>query len=382
MGPIRGQTRPAPVAVGLVPQKIDVGLNASIHNRFDIEVVDSRTGAVRQRAQAENVICSKFWETSPFVTSSSDRISYIWIGSGSGTPMATDTALFTKLGAYSATQASPVVDKTNQIISVKLSIKLDETALVGSTITAFGCGSSGYIFTHAMLKDMNGNQISITKTATDIIQVYATIFLHWGDLRGWEISEPNSNYYFLLSFMRLNTWSSYALGNSYNKLYMEPYDYYSTNCTTGTWSYNASTKTVTFTAARVASSACNLSGGATQLVLYNLYNYTGGFATKLPASWYAGSDIAGEAIGTGDGSTTAFATDFIHATNATIYVNGVAASGVTVTDASSVTNNIVFATAPASGAVITADYHTPVIAKDINHVFDFTFSIQLGEYTA
>ena len=44
--------------------------------------------------------------------------------------------------------------------------------------------------------------------------------------------------------------------------------------------------------------------------------------------------------------------------------------------------NIHFTTAPASGAVITADYHTPTIAKDTNHVFDLTVTIQLGEYTS
>ena len=43
--------------------------------------------------------------------------------------------------------------------------------------------------------------------------------------------------------------------------------------------------------------------------------------------------------------------------------------------------NIHFATAPASGAVITADYTTKTIAKDANHVFDLTVTIQLGEYT-
>ena len=45
------------------------------------------------------------------------------------------------------------------------------------------------------------------------------------------------------------------------------------------------------------------------------------------------------------------------------------------------TTNIHFATPPAAGAVITADYHTPCIAKDENHVFDCSVTIQIGEYT-
>ena len=45
-------------------------------------------------------------------------------------------------------------------------------------------------------------------------------------------------------------------------------------------------------------------------------------------------------------------------------------------------NNIHFVTAPASGAVITADYHTDTIAKDASHVFDFSLTIHLGEHTS
>ena len=41
----------------------NVNLNASIHNRFDVEVVDAKTGKVKQRAQAENVICDFLWTT-------------------------------------------------------------------------------------------------------------------------------------------------------------------------------------------------------------------------------------------------------------------------------------------------------------------------------
>jgi hypothetical protein len=42
---------------------------------------------------------------------------------------------------------------------------------------------------------------------------------------------------------------------------------------------------------------------------------------------------------------------------------------------------VVFNTPPAAGAVITADYKTPFVPKDENHVYDFSLTIQLGEYT-
>lgn len=52
-----------------------------------------------------------------------------------------------------------------------------------------------------------------------------------------------------------------------------------------------------------------------------------------------------------------------------------------LTTAGATGKNIHFSTAPASGAVITADYTAEAVAKDANHVFDLTVTIQLGEYT-
>ena len=43
--------------------------------------------------------------------------------------------------------------------------------------------------------------------------------------------------------------------------------------------------------------------------------------------------------------------------------------------------NIHFSTPPAAGAVITADYITDLIAKDTNHVLDFSVIFTFGEYT-
>ena len=50
-------------------------------------------------------------------------------------------------------------------------------------------------------------------------------------------------------------------------------------------------------------------------------------------------------------------------------------------DLTSDTDNIHFDTPPDVGAVITVDYVTPWVAKDTNHVFDFTLELQFGEYT-
>ena len=40
--------------------KLEVG--SKIHNRFEIEVRDARTGEIKQRGQAENIILNRMYE--------------------------------------------------------------------------------------------------------------------------------------------------------------------------------------------------------------------------------------------------------------------------------------------------------------------------------
>jgi hypothetical protein len=263
------------------------------------------------------------------------------------------------------------------------------------------------------------------------------------------------------------------------------------------WTFSAITKQFTLPTTRINVGDGNLKDGMYYLPLSsNAAYYIKGADIVLVASpngWFSGSDIVGEPVGTGDGSAVDFKTKFGYVTNATVYVDGVAAdcaidtnkpsdakhsfagrlraidgagmptcsvmSGLSdynsayfenpyfetigidaavfkygylyasqdladwkqvasVSDRSNPremtvaeqykhyrywkftgygssytdgalraiysteerTTNIHFATPPAPGAVITADYHTPCIAKDENHVFDFSVTIQLGEF--
>lgn len=62
-------------------------------------------------------------------------------------------------------------------------------------------------------------------------------------------------------------------------------------------------------------------------------------------------------------------------------VNGYTWRCYAFTSNSILANNINFASPPTTGAVITIDYDTESIAKDTNHVFDFSLEITLGEKT-
>lgn len=388
MGPIRGQTRTLPATE--TTQQLKAVLDADIHNRFDIEVVDTKTGMIRQRAQAQNVVCAGFYK-GILATSTADIASVIAFGNGSGTPTAADTALFAQLG-YKSRSSLTITQINDTTWSVQTKITIAETENVGDTITEVGLATEKAVrlMTHAMLKDQNGNTISIAKTATDIINIYATVFLHLGSMKGIEIIGDTINdvdYKKSMVSTLCGMWvwelAQYYTYNSNLVTYIGTTGT-SVDCSAFVLSKSTDYKSATITIPRLAADTANFPGGVRVICIRALRygnNAKYGFQFPLPASWYPGSNIVSEAIGTGDGSTTVFATDFIHATNATIYVNGVAASGVTVADADNVTNNIAFSAAPASGAVITADYHTSVIAKDVNHVFDLTATLNFGEYT-
>lgn len=203
--PIRGRTRK-------ITQNVNVPVEAKIHNRFDIEVIDSRTGEIRQRAQAENVICNQLWAKLFSGYSNSQYFTYIHYGTGTGTPASTDTSLFTYLGNAAAGMEEMETDPANCVYSCTKKIQLNELTAVGAALTEVGIGhgtDASTLCTHAMLKDMNGNQISIVKTSTDIINIYATIYVHW-------VTALNNGSVRLLYDAPLLAWTA---GNSSNYAY-------------------------------------------------------------------------------------------------------------------------------------------------------------------
>lgn len=513
---------------------VKADLRASIHNRFDIEVVDAKTGEIKNKAVAYNVICNRLWTT---VLSTSPRyFQCIHYGSGTGTPSATDTSLFTFEGYANidTTKDQFKYDAGGKWSSVTRRAQLAPEVAVGKTITEVGIASdpsASYLCTHAMLEDMNGNPISITKTDTDIINLYATVFVHYGIESGGNCKvevmpyrdASYTSYYPNVLLDHLFGIQSTTFGSG-SHLWSAggaqgPFDYWYYGGANpnyfsekkkmyfeigGSVTYNTSQKTMTLTENRVGVSDGNV-GGFRHLILMGPAGHNDRSNVYFPYLnvSFAGfgvpfSRVTGEAIGTGDGSTVNFKTKFPMISNATVYVDGVTQSGVTidenvptdnkvmgayfdyVSDFSSETinygadfntaycsyqisspkgyvtyynpfyakgidslnkngsceifvsndgehwdtlfdrtqtgtlsvpaehknkkywrmqcvaangecrtltcnsiseYNVHFDTPPAAGAVITMDYDTDSVAKDENHVFDLTITIQLGEYT-
>lgn len=316
---------------------VKANINAAIHNRFDIEVVDAKTGEVKQKAQAFNVICNKLWDYALSSNGSSTQyFKYIQYGSGTGTPAATDTALFKRVGGVSATGTTVSVNKEDFTVSVQKRISILETEAVGVEITEVGISmdSSNNLCTHAMLQDMNGNPISILKTDTDIINVYATIFVRFPE-KHRTFTEDND-----IMLSDIAAWARHLCGTDNNdnypgiparaQLQVAPVassttGLYTAHGASGT--INADTKTVTYKYGRFAAADNNLPGGARYVVLMssNVSVYAGSPIAVVKTS---GTKVLDEAVGTGDGVTVDFATKFDCPKNAVIKVDGAVVDAV------------------------------------------------------
>ncbi len=147
-----------------------------VHNRFDFELTDARTGKVKQKCTCYNIVLNQYFTR---LVGNSSTINGIMLGTGTGTPNVTRTSLFSFLIRKEATLVDSHIEYPTSYVRKKITLSPSEC--VGANITEVGfCGiqsSSGYLTTHSMLKDSEGNQIAIQKTDTDVLTVYATFFV-------------------------------------------------------------------------------------------------------------------------------------------------------------------------------------------------------------
>lgn len=329
----------------------------NIHNRFDVEVV--RNGEIVQRAYAENIVLNQLWAR---LFSPAYYFSHIHFGTGTGSLDAGRTSLFTFLGAKAVGGTTVGHEHEAGWYSFRRPIQLSETEFVGSTITEVGIGYSATatnLVTHALLKDMNGNTISIQKTSTDIINIYATVFVHYNPagyqggaakLCGPEtsrsaLSDSPYEYAPIALFLFLGglvvPWDYLCIFTNGDPLKTSstgttpPANDASQARASVSRSYSVALKKITMTVNRVPAAAGNTGTGffgAAISLLSQYTNHTFPAITVEFAKLGLSSSILGEAIGTGDGSTKDFSTVFpLVNPGSKIYLNGTEqVSGVSV----------------------------------------------------
>lgn len=322
----------------------------NLHNRYDIEVVDSRTGEMRQKAQAENIILDGAWGQILNNTSGSwfNSIAY---GTGTGTMSAARTALFTPLSSKVATDSVYTLDNANKYVSHRQKIVILENEHVGSQLSEVGIMSSRDgtpLCTHALIKDMNGNPVVITKTDTDIITIYATVYLllntAYSPTAVLDIArcEPENNGIVRTLLGRpigYNKSSSYFVGFNFCFSAVRGTQIMSNSNAAYTSERQVATLDVSNKRARfyyrVPAADANVGG----FILGAIKSTAASFATDYPSiicRFTSGGLTQAqvvEQIGVGDGIVTDFATSFAHIPpNTVVKVDGVPASPTIMAD--------------------------------------------------
>ena len=336
--------------------KFEKELSAHIHNRFDIEVMDAATGKVKQKAVGYNTICNNLW--SYLFEKKKGYFEYIQYGSGNGTPSTADVALFkyegqVSLGGwngqYGKIGSQMSCDYERGILKRTVKVSISETTSVGIEITEIGIAagdassSSGResLCTHAMLQDMNGNPISILKTDKDIINFYATIYLHF-DPCGYDngfvvpfLIAPEGEYSksiftlgaVILGWQSLETVRTYVTARDRYTLEVGQ-DQDSNGLGGVTTAIDPQNKTITYSF-RIPVGSANISKrGIHRIIMFCRY-YSGANETNTPlalldvgGNWFKKSVVTNEVLGTGDGETKDFSPAFPLIHNVKVYVDG------------------------------------------------------------
>lgn len=328
-------------------QEVKAKTHFNLHNRFDLEVIDSKTGEIKQKAYAENIMLNQWW-TRQFAPNTC--FNYIHFGTGTGDLDPARTSLFTFLGAKSAGSLATTNNFDNGWVSYRKQIQLLETEYVGSELKEVGIGydaTSNHLVTHALLRDMNGNPITITKTNVDIINIYATVFVHWdtagyGNKFIYEINfTSNTLFRILAGLVAIPTsyWIWYWRGTALI-FSIDPANGYPTSIISGIYyrdtiivTFNAAQKKIISGTKRLAAASGNLLGGIKSISISrdNWGCAEPYIAFNLDASWYEKTSITGESIGTGNGVNTNFNTAFGYIkSGAKVYIDGVETAGVTL----------------------------------------------------
>lgn len=307
-----------------------INIPVKLHNRFDFEVRDSKTGELKQRAYAENVILDSYW-TRIFTPNPANT--HIHVGTGSGSLDPARTSLFTFLAAKASGWVAYDGNEAEGWISLKRSAIWQENENMNTAWTEVGVAygtNSSYLTTHAVIKDMNGNPVTINKGTTDIITVYATIYAYYpvngfydGALKIiFPISYAAKTQYDNSSFLDWMVGIRNGWPSSYTWLFKgdigiealidgdAPPQPGCLGQVTNTITPTVAQKKITIVATRLAAANFNDICGIKGIALgQSLFNRTDIFIT-IPGSFYPYSTIATESVGTGDGSNLDFATDF------------------------------------------------------------------------
>ncbi|MEN6618178.1 MAG: hypothetical protein ABFC28_01540 [Rikenellaceae bacterium] len=384
---------------------MDINVGIKLHNRFDIEVKDIKTGKIVHIGQAENIVLDSMFNwlmnntSAPTYTYAYSRMAY---GKGTGTPSATRTTLFNQLGVKNKTVVEFVHNQSPTPSWCKSKIIINPEEHVGETITEVGLVTyyADILLTHALIKDAEGNLITIgPKTDTQEITIYSTVYATVTLPDGILLTIPPEGNALLHKLLGSGmSYLTYAHVSS--SPYLECHLFSDKTATNQSNLYNTGSisnkKNFAFTVQdavnkknsvpRIRFQANEGNGKVWSISLISFMSsyWCGLFRILMPNSLWAGYHFEGKSIGIGDGSTNKFNlpwSDINTTKEYKIYVDGALKTkdvDYTLSNAVAETS-VTFTNAPASNAVITGYWWVDYIPKDADHVLDINFAIQFGE---
>lgn len=416
-------------------RRINVKGKVALHNKHYIVLKDAKTGKVKQKGYAYNMVLNaglsrlvgqhfpsgnhggyRFFGTSITPGLYTGMAGHTFIGSDDTAVQPTDTALGSIITYKTNNSHGREIDMGNLTASHTRKVVWDETEIQGTTIKEVGLGvmynSTQYLFSRAVIEDSEGNPISIVKGTNDILTVLSTVYIkldhnYGSNMKFVEGSVGNALLNWIYCNMTINGTDLFTIGVGKNN--DEPLstdNYVKTPVATSiilksdadffqdTTNYKIKIESLgTGGNARFGASEGNdVEGiweiGARMRLDTNYAEFNPGGSSSdlfravlpLPGVW-SGTTITDEELGTGDGTTTLFQTAWAPVLTGTdiVKVDGVSQARGTDYTIDLATGEITFAAAPGTGLAITGTYGIEQIPKDSNHVLDIGFTIQFAD---
>ena len=160
---------------------MEIKLPIKIHNKFEIEVKDISTGDIVQRGYAENIVLDNFFNSVGFMNHvGTNHIgSSLCFGSGTGILSVSRTTLFNYVGYKGRVLYELVANQAPLESYATCKSVFGALENVGLILTEVGLsiGALPTIYTHALIKDSEGNLLSLgPKTDTQEITIYSTVY--------------------------------------------------------------------------------------------------------------------------------------------------------------------------------------------------------------
>lgn len=353
---------------------MNVNMLIKIHNRFDIEVKDVTTGEIVQKGEAENIVLDSLFTSYDYLNVNEGVGTAIAFGGGTGILDPSRENLFSHLGSKVVTRVEFVFNEPPLPSYQTSKIVLAPSEYVGETITEVGLGSSSSgekVYTHALIKDSEGNPLSITKTDTQEVTIYATVYATINLEDGLTASSDLLN--------------ALACGPGLDNYNYSPYLYLLGSSANAS---NFKIKSPGFRETGIGRFNTNSANGKIKIGEFwvnvspikccKLLDIDFVTLAQNNSPMWSGYQFQQKEIGIGDGEKTTFDLPWDEAVldkGYKIYLDGVEqTSGYTFTE-----SQVIFDIAPSQDVEITGDWFVYYIPKDDNHVLDFQFTLSYAE---